>query len=132
MTIANLLTSLASVFIALGLACVVLRAVRRPAGQPFFQEVSPGYCRADLEALTRRAEARAGADPHGLRRPLFFQSVRSPSVRCEADGGDQVHPGSSAVRCRDCDLCAGPCLRDEIRRAFDKASCDACLEMGHG
>lgn len=86
----KILLSIALVFTALGLACAVSLGRRRdtPAKRP--------YSRAELEAMTARAEQRRWADPLGLRRPFFFRSVRVPSA--EADGGDQVHPGFPAVR----------------------------------
>ncbi|MEY9466322.1 hypothetical protein ABH973_006735 [Bradyrhizobium ottawaense] len=95
MMAAKILISIALVFTALSLACAVTlgRRRRHPSAKLSF-----GYTRADLEAMTGRAEARAAADPDGLRRPLFFRSVRSPSARCEADGGDLGHPGFPAVR----------------------------------
>ncbi|GLR92843.1 hypothetical protein [Bradyrhizobium liaoningense] len=100
MITAKILTSIALVFIALSLACAVQlgRRQRHPPAKPSFEDKpSFGYTRADLEAMTRRAEARAALDPLQLRRPLFFRSVRSPSGTA-ADGGDQVHPGFPAVR----------------------------------
>lgn len=93
MMAAKILISIALVFIALVFACAVLLGRRRDTpAKPSF-----GYTRADLEAMTRRAEARAALDPLRLRRPLFFRSVRAPSGTA-ADGGDQVHPGFPAVR----------------------------------
>ncbi|TGN90895.1 hypothetical protein EOW77_0003415 [Bradyrhizobium yuanmingense] len=95
MIITKVLLSIALVFIALVLACAVRLGRRRDTpAKPSF-----GYTRADLEALTERSRARAASDPLGLRRPLFFRSVRSPSARCEeADGGDPLHTGFPAVR----------------------------------
>ncbi|MBR0855639.1 hypothetical protein [Bradyrhizobium liaoningense] len=94
MIVAKILISIALVFTALSLACAVTfgRRARHAPAKPSF-----GYTRAELEAMTARAEERRWADPLGLRRPLFFSSVRLPSAG-EADGGDQVHPGFPAVR----------------------------------
>lgn len=88
----KILISIALVFIALSLASAMTLGRRRrhaPAELP--------YSRAELEAMTVRAEERRWADPLGLRRPLFFRPVRLPSATA-ADGGDQVHPGFPAVR----------------------------------
>ncbi|MDA9521664.1 hypothetical protein XI06_15270 [Bradyrhizobium sp. CCBAU 11434] len=95
MIMAKLLISLALVFIALSLASAM--TLGRRSRQPSAKHPSFGYARAELEALTSRADARAAADPLGLRRPLFFSSARSPSAG-EADGGGLVQPGYSAVR----------------------------------
>lgn len=93
MLAANILISIALVFIALSLACAITlgRRLRHPPARPGF-----GYTRDEVVALTARARARAEADPLGLRRPLFFRSVRSPSAGV-ADGGDLVQPGLPAV-----------------------------------
>lgn len=101
MITAKILISIALVFIALSLACAVQlgRRQRHPPAKPSFKDKpSFGYTRADLEAMTRRAETRAAADPFGLRRPLFFRSVPDVASGMAADGGDQVHPGFPAVR----------------------------------
>ncbi|WP_025036110.1 hypothetical protein [Bradyrhizobium sp. DOA9] len=109
MMAAKILISIALVFTALGLACAVWasrlarepelgRRQRHPSAKPYFDDKHPfGYTRAELDALTTRSRARSALDPLGLRRPLFFSSVRLPSAG-EADGGDQVHPGFPAVR----------------------------------
>ncbi|WP_448031517.1 hypothetical protein [Bradyrhizobium liaoningense] len=100
MMAAKILISIAFVFIALSLACAMWlgRRPRHPSAKPSFNDKpSFGYTRADLEALTCRADARAAADPLGLRRPLFFRSVRVPSGT-GADGGDPLHTGFPAVR----------------------------------
>lgn len=94
MMAAKILISIVVVFIALSLACAMWlgRRRRHPSAKPSF-----GYTRADLEALTRCAEARAALDPLQLRRPLLFSSVRVPS-RTAADGGDPLQTGFPAVR----------------------------------
>ncbi|UEM09040.1 hypothetical protein J4G43_030340 [Bradyrhizobium barranii subsp. barranii] len=92
MITAKILISIALVFIALSLASAMTLGRRRR-----HPSAKLPYSRAELEAMTARAEARRWADPLGLRRPLFFRSVRLPSGTA-ADGGDQVHPGFPAVR----------------------------------
>ena len=96
----KILLSIALVFTALGLACAVWASRLRREPELGRRRDTPAkrpYSRAELDAITARAEARRWADPLGLRRPLFFRSVRVPSAG-EADGGDQVHPGFPAVR----------------------------------
>lgn len=108
MIVLKLLISVFLAFTALGLACAVWVAlVRAPRGgrrgdAPADPHAEPygdvPYSRAQLEALTRRADARAAKDPMGLRRPLFFSQTVPQGAATGADGGHSVPTEVPAIR----------------------------------